>query len=106
MFRVAGPLLLLLSLIGTDVPLRAKTIPEGTEVVIRLDKEVEPRSKDQKESTGSIDLPVFSNGREVVPSGARIRGDVRGSDKEIFLMPKTLVLPDGRQIDFSATVSA
>jgi len=88
------------------LPLAAETIPAGTEVTIRLDKQVEPRSKDQDEFTASVDLPVFAGGREVVPAGTRIRGDVRGSSKEIFLSPKTLVLPDGRQVDFNATVSA
>ena len=87
-------------------PLAAETIPSGTELVIRLDRQVEPRSKDQKEFSASLALPVFSGGREVVPVNSRIEGEVRGSSKEIFLSPRTLILPDGRRVEFTATVSA
>jgi hypothetical protein len=96
----------LLAALWTALPVQAETIPSGTEMVIRLDGRVEPRSKDQQQFSASLDFPVFSGDREVLPAGTRIRGEVRGNSKEIFLSPRTLILPDGRQIDFTATVSS
>jgi hypothetical protein len=104
MSRLAFAIVLPMAL-GWSAPMaRSETLPSGTELVIRLTQAVEPRNKDQKDFSASLDLPVFAHGREILPIGSRIEGEVRGSAKEIFLSPQTLILPDGRKLDFTATV--
>lgn len=94
------------------LPVCAETLPSGTDITIRLDRDVKPSGKNSKDSkntekfSGTLAFPVFSNGREVVPAGSRVEGEVRGDKKSIFLSPRHLILPDGRKLDFTATVSA
>src|ERR1700730_8305442 len=94
------------------LPVRAETLPSGTEITIRLEQDARPGNKNSKDSknsekfSGTLAFPVFSNGREVVPAGSRVEGEIRGDKKAIFLSPRHLILPDGRKLDFTATVSA
>jgi len=86
------------------LPLWSATIPVGTKLVIRLDKNVVPADKNDHRFTAELDSPVFVDGRQVIPVGMKIEGEVRGSKKSIFLSPKTLILSDGSKVDFYATV--
>lgn len=104
--RLTFLLILSLMLCWSAQLARSETLPVGTELVIRLNHAVEPRNKDQRDFSASLDLPVFAQGHEVLPVGSRIEGEVRGSSKEIFLSPRRLILPDDRKFEFSATVGA
>ncbi len=86
------------------LPMRAETLPTGTEMVIELESAVQP-AKNGEPFSATLAFPVFAGGREVVPMGTRIDGEIRGTKKEVFLSPRHLLLPDGRQVDFTATVS-
>jgi len=86
------------------VPVWGTTLPIGTELVVRMDQQVDPEQKDAKKFSASLVFPVFVDGQEALPVGSRIEGDVRGSKKTIFLVPRHLLLPDGRRVDFNATV--
>ena len=89
--------------LGT-LPLSAETIPSGTEIVIRLEREVEAARKDNEPFSATLAFPVFAHGREVVPVGSKVEGEVRGTKKALFLSPRQLILPDGRRVDFQAVV--
>jgi len=101
--------LLFIVLPGFVLPAWGETLPTGTEITIRLEQDIQPADKNSKNSakfSAPLAFPVFANSREVVPAGSKVEGEIRGSKKAIFLSPRHLILPDGRQIDFNATVSA
>jgi hypothetical protein len=115
MFRRSAFLLALFGVLGV-FPAFAETLPSGTKLIVRLENDVDSSandtSKDSKKAqrdkkphfVASLSNAVFYNEHEVIPAGSRIEGDVRGSKSTIFLTPKTLVLPDGRKMEFNATV--
>ena len=86
------------------LPVWSETLPNGTKLVVRLDKPVQPDGKTKQGFSASLVVPVFVDGREVVPVGTRIEGDVRGSAKMVVLSPRSLILPNGQKIDFYASV--
>jgi hypothetical protein len=96
---------LIAALLPCALPLAAETIPDGTKLVVRLSKELEREEGRKQTFSAEISSPVFVHGREAVPMGSRVEGEVRGSKKTIFLSPQYLVLPDGRKIDFNASVA-
>src|SRR4029077_19808149 len=104
MFRTAKLFLLLACFPGTFA-LWGETLPKDTQIVVRLDKDVERDENKKQTFTASLAYPVFIHGREAVPAGTRIEGDVRGSKKTIFLSPRRLVLINGEKIDFNASVA-
>jgi hypothetical protein len=87
------------------LPIWAETLPSGTKLVVQLQQEIQPDSKNAEQFTAAVVYPVFANEREVVPAGSKVEGEVRGTKKEVFLSPRLLILPDGREVDFTATVS-
>jgi hypothetical protein len=99
---------LIFPLLFAVLPAWGETVPSGTEITIRLEQDIQPVDKKYKGSdkfSAPLAFPVFADGREVVPAGSKIEGEVRGSKKTIFLSPRYLILPDGRKLDFNATVS-
>jgi hypothetical protein len=94
----------MLAILFSAVPLSAETLPSGTKMVVRLDKDIEPDGKTKQKFSASLASSVFVDGREVVPLGSRIVGDVRGSKKTVVLSPNSLILPNGQKIDFYASV--
>ncbi len=86
------------------VPACAETLPSGTELTVRLENEVRPGGKNGDQFLAELAFPVFVNGREMIPVGSRVEGEVRGSGKAVLLSPHRLVLPDGTQVDFNAAV--
>lgn len=99
-------MLLILSFALAALPLCGATLPAGTKLVVRLDRDVEPADKNNHKFSAELANPVFVDGQQLVPVGTRVEGEIRGSKKSIFLSPRTLVLPDGRKVDFYATVGA
>ena len=87
------------------LPIWAEMLPAGTELVIQLEKEFQRESKSNEKFRASLTFPVFIDGREVVPVGSKIEGEVRGTKRAVFLSPRHLIFPDGRRVDFNATVS-
>ncbi len=98
MSRHASVVTLALALSWGALPSLAEKLPSGTE------SRVEPGAKHPDSFEGVLAFPVYVNGREVLPMGSRVEGAVRGSKKRILLSPRTLVLPDGRKVDFNAAV--
>lgn len=90
--------------LASALPVRAEVLPSGTQLIVRLDREVDPGSKKQQQFSASVAFPVFANDHQVVPAGSRVEGEVRGSKKAIVLSPRQLILPDGRKVDFNASV--
>lgn len=82
----------------------ASRLPAGTEMIIRLQDDIEPGKKDAQNFTALLTYPVFAEGREALPAGSRIEGEVRGDKKRVVLAPREIVLPDGRRVDFNAAV--
>ena len=102
-------LTVILTVLSVGLPAWCETLPTGTELTIRLEQDIQPVDKKYKNSekfSAPLAFPVFAEGREVVPAGSKVEGQIRGSNKTIFLSPRYLILPDGRKIDFNATVSA
>ena len=97
---------LLLATFAAAIPggLQAETIPSGTKLIVRLDRYIERSDKYDQQFRASLAFPAFANGHEILPAGSRVEGEVRGSKKAIVLSPRRLVLPDGRKIDFNASV--
>lgn len=105
MYRIAK-FTLVLSLVPGALALWGETLPKDTQIVVRLDKDVQRDENKKQTFTASLAYPIFVHGREAVPAGTRIEGDVRGSKKTIFLSPRRLVLINGDKIDFNASVAA
>src|SRR6266478_10022797 len=105
MYRIAK-IALVFTLFPRALALWAETLPKDTQIVVRLDKDVERDENKKQTFTASLAYPIFVHGREAVPAGTRIEGDVRGSKKTIFLSPRRLVLINGQKIDFNASVAA
>ena len=104
--KLAG---LIITFLFGVLPTWGETIPKGTEMTIRLDQDIRPADKNSKNSptfSAPLAFPVFANGEEVLPAGTKIEGDIRGNKKVIYLSMRRLILPDGRKLDFAATVSA
>lgn len=104
MFRPAKFFIILAFFPGA-LALWGETLPKGTQIVVRMDKDVERDENKKQTFTASLAYPIFIHGREAVPAGTRIEGDVRGSKKTIFLSPRRLVLINGQKIDFNASVA-
>ena len=104
MHRIAK-IALVLTLVPGALALRGETLPKDTQIVVRLDKDVQRDENKKQTFTASLAYPIFIHGREAVPAGTRIEGDVRGSKKTIFLSPRRLVLINGEKIDFNASVA-
>ncbi|MBI2817303.1 MAG: hypothetical protein HYX72_10215 [Acidobacteria bacterium] len=100
----AVALAFIVSFLLSALPMRAEVLPSGTKLIVRLDREVDPTSKKQQQFSASVAFPVFANDHQVVPAGSRVEGEVRGSKKAIVLSPRHLILPDGRKVDFNASV--
>ena len=105
MYRIAK-IVLVFTLLPGALALRGETLPKDTQIVVRLDKDVQRDENKKQTFTATLAYPVFIHGREAVPAGTRIEGDVRGSKKTIFLSPRRLVLINGQKIDFNASVAA
>ncbi len=86
----------------------AGTIPAGTDLVVRLEYSVETAKKGKYPETFEawLSAPVVLNGREMLPLGTVVKGEVRGNKKQVMLIPKQLNLPDGRRLPFNASVRA
>ena len=95
---------LMLAALLSALPLSAETLPSGSRIVVRLDKDIEPDGKTKQKFSATLASSVFVDGHEVVPMGSRIEGDVRGSRKTVVLSPNRLILPNGQKIDFYASV--
>ena len=96
-----------LFVLAGGLPLRSETLPKGTEISIQLEKDVAWDSNSAKQFSATLTLPVFAEGREMVPLGSRAstHGEIRGNKKTIFLSPRQIILPNGQRVDFFATVS-
>jgi hypothetical protein len=81
------------------------TLPAGTEMKIRLEQDVAPGEKNNRQFQALLVYGVFVDGREVLPAETRVEGEVRGSKKSVVLSPKYLYLPGGQRVDFNAAVS-
>lgn len=86
------------------LPVRAEKVPSGTEMTVRLENEVAPDSKKGDTFSGLLAYPLFVNGKEVLPAGTRIEGEIRGNKKKVILSPRYLYLPNNRKVPFNATV--
>jgi hypothetical protein len=95
-----------LVLAATSAP--AGTIPAGTDLVVRLEENVETAKKGKYPETFSAWLiqPVIVDGKQMLPAGTVVKGEVRGDKKHVLLAPKQLWLPDGRRLAFNASVRA
>ena len=105
MFQRTTLISVMLTCFFNVLPIWAEMLPAGTELVIQLEKEFQRESESNEKFRASLTFPVFIDGREVVPVGSKIEGEVRGTKKAVFLSPRHLIFPDGRRVDFNATVS-
>jgi len=99
---------LLAAVLSLNVVTWAGTIPAGTDLVVRLEYSVETAKKGKYPETFEAWLakPVIVDGREMLPTGTVVKGEVRGDKKHVLLIPKQLNLPDGRRLPFNASVRA
>jgi hypothetical protein len=86
------------------LPAFGERLPSGTELTLRLENEVVPDSSRNQHFSALISFPVFAEGREVLPAGSRVEGDVRGNKKRVVLSPRYLLLPDGQRVPFNASI--
>jgi hypothetical protein len=93
-----------IGLLVGSAALYAETIPGGTQIAIHLKKDLEREVGRKQTFSADLAQPIFVRGRLAIPLGTRVEGEVRGSKKTIFLSPQKLILPDGRKLDFNATV--
>lgn len=86
----------------------AGTIPAGTDLIVRLEYNVEIGKKGKYPETFEawLTTPVIVDGRQMLPLGTVVKGEVRGNKKEVLLVPKQLNLPDGRRLTVNASVRA
>lgn len=99
-------IVLLLVLALGALPVWAVTLQSGTELTVRLETEVVPGDKSPDRFSAVLMYPVFVDGREVLPAESRVEGEARGSKKRVQLSPRTLILPNGRRLEFNAAVRA
>jgi hypothetical protein len=88
------------------LPVFAERLPSGTEMTLRLDNEVVPGSSRTQHFSALVSYSVFAGGREVLPAGSRVEGEVRGDKKHVMLSPRYLISPGGQRIDFNAAIKA
>ena len=105
-FPLFAVIVLLAVLASGALPASAVTLQSGTEIVVRLENQVVPGRKSLERFSALVVYPVFADGQEVLPAGCEVEGRVRGSKKRIQLSPQTLILPNGRRLDFNAAVKA
>ena len=105
-FPLFTVIVLLAGLASGALPAWAVTLQPGTEIVVRLENQVVPGGKSLERFSALVVYPVFADGQEVLPAGCEVEGRVRGSKKRIQLSPQTLILPNGRRLDFNAAVEA
>ena len=98
----AAAILVVLFLVS--LPAFAGKLPSGTEMTVRLEREILPGSKHPENFSALLSYPVFVDGREVLPAGCRVEGEVRGSKNHIQLSPRYIYLPGGQRLDFNAAV--
>jgi len=86
----------------------AATIPAGTDLIVRLEHNVETAKKGKYPETFEawLSAPVKVDGRELLSIGTVVKGEVRGDKKHVLLIPKQLILSDGRRLPFNAAVRA
>ena len=85
------------------------TLPDGAApyvLTVRLETEIDPGSKNTEQFSAVLSYPVFVEGREVLPAGSRVEGEVRGSKKRIVLSPQHITVPCGQRMDFNAATEA
>ena len=104
MSRHSFTVLLLLAMGLGVLPAFGERLPSGTELTLRLENEVVPDSSRNQHFSALISFPVFAEGREVLPAGSRVEGDVRGNKKKVVLSPRYLILPDGQRVPFNAGI--
>lgn len=98
------------------VPAGAETLelPAGTQLHIVLETRITTKdSKSGDAFRARLVMPVFANEREVLPIGSTVEGTIvnlKGPGRvktaaEMQLRPERLVLPDGRDLTISASVT-
>ena len=105
-YPLCAVIVLLLAMTLGATPASAATLEPGTEIVVRLENQVVPGEKSLERFSALVVYPVFADGQEVLPAGSQVEGQVRGGKKRIQLSPRTLILPNGRRLDFNAAVEA
>lgn len=105
MLKTFATAAVIVAVVAGAMPIRADQIPSGTEIKIRLENEVAPDSKRGDTFSAVLDYPVFVDGKEMLPAGTRIEGDVRGNKKKLVLSPRNITLPGGQKVPFNAAVS-
>ena len=105
-YPLCAVIVLLLAVTLGATPASAATLQPGTEIVVRLENQVVPGEKSLERFSALVVYPVFADGQEVLPAGSQVEGQVRGGKKRIQLSPRTLILPNGRRLDFNAAVEA
>ena len=91
----------------------AVTVPEGTEIQVRLDTPLSSRTaRAEDRFEGTVMMPVYVDNRMVVPAGTRVRGTVvsampadrpaRGGKLDLAF--NTLELEDNTRVDIRARV--
>ncbi len=83
----------------------AVKLPSGTQLTVRLQNDVAPDSQRPERFSALLSYPVFVDGRELLPAGSRVEGEVRGDKHHVVLSPRSLTVPGGRPIEFNAAVS-
>lgn len=97
-------LLIAATLVSAGLPARAEKLPAGTQIVVRLETDINPAKNKSADFRGSLASPVFVGGKEVLPVDTRVEGQVRGDAKRVVLSPRYLYLRDGTRVDFNAVV--
>ena len=91
----------------------AMTVPEGTEMQVRLDTPLSSRTaRAEDRFEGSLMMPVYVDNRMVIPAGARVRGTVVSAEPadrparggKLDLAFNTLELEDNTRVDVKARV--
>jgi hypothetical protein len=91
----------------------AVTVPEGTEVQVRLDTPLSSRTaRAEDRFEGTVMMPVYVDNRMVIPAGARVRGTVVSAEPadrparggKLDLAFNSLELEDHTRVDVKARV--
>jgi len=91
----------------------AMTVPEGTEMQVRLDTPLSSRTaRAEDRFEGTVMMPVYVDNRMVVPAGARVRGTVVSAEPadrparggKLDLAFNTLELEDNTRVDIRSRV--
>ncbi|HSR67876.1 MAG TPA: hypothetical protein VLU25_08030 [Acidobacteriota bacterium] len=106
----------LLSLLLTPAPAWVQphkaTIPQGTELFVRLGRELDSsKLRAEERFYGEVTVPVTVDDRVVIPPGSQILGRVtllgeKAGDFRIAVDCETLILPDNRRFQLSAAIQS